>query len=162
MPHQPCSTSSRISLLLFLSDFHGCGHVLVHMWFSSAHSKMNPFLSSIKHFSDATKRRFKPYHQFSADVPSFLSIRSLMLLLTVSDWILGHNFHRLYSNVDACESESHQSCLTLCDPINYTIWNSPGQNTGVSILSLLQGIFPTQGLDDRTHVSHNEGRFFTS
>ena len=28
----------------------------------------------------------------------------------------------------------------LCSP-----WNSPGQNTGVSSLSLLQGIFPTQG-----------------
>ena len=24
-------------------------------------------------------------------------------------------------------------------------WNSPGQNTGVGILSLLQGIFPSQG-----------------
>ena len=24
-------------------------------------------------------------------------------------------------------------------------WNSPGQNTGVDSLSLLQGIFPTQG-----------------
>ena len=27
----------------------------------------------------------------------------------------------------------------------YSLWNSPGQNTGVGILSLLQGIFPTQG-----------------
>ena len=27
----------------------------------------------------------------------------------------------------------------------YSPWNSPGQNTGVSYLSLLQGIFPTQG-----------------
>ena len=26
----------------------------------------------------------------------------------------------------------------------YRPWNSPGQNTGVGILSLLQGIFPTQ------------------
>ena len=26
-------------------------------------------------------------------------------------------------------------------------WNSPGQNTGVGRLSLLQGIFPTQGLN---------------
>jgi len=26
-------------------------------------------------------------------------------------------------------------------------WNSPGQNTGVGKLSLLQGIFPTQGLN---------------
>ena len=28
-------------------------------------------------------------------------------------------------------------------------WNSPGQNTGVDSLSLLQGIFPTQGLNLR-------------
>ena len=28
----------------------------------------------------------------------------------------------------------------------YSPWNSPGQNTGVGNLSLLQGIFPTQGL----------------
>ena len=27
----------------------------------------------------------------------------------------------------------------------YSPWDSPGQNTGVSSLSLLQGIFPTQG-----------------
>ena len=33
-----------------------------------------------------------------------------------------------------------QSCPTLCDPRN-----SPGQNTEVGSLSLLQGIFPTQG-----------------
>ena len=36
-----------------------------------------------------------------------------------------------------------QSCLTLCDPMDYP-WNSLGQNTGVGSLSLLQGIFPTQ------------------
>ena len=38
-----------------------------------------------------------------------------------------------------------QSCLTLCDSMEYSPWNSPGQNTGVGSLSLLQGIFPTQG-----------------
>ena len=27
----------------------------------------------------------------------------------------------------------------------YSPWNSPGQNTGIDSLSLLQGIFPTQG-----------------
>ena len=33
------------------------------------------------------------------------------------------------------------------DPMDYTYspWNSAGQNTGVGSLSLLQGIFPTQG-----------------
>ena len=29
----------------------------------------------------------------------------------------------------------------------YSPWNSPGQNTGVGSLFLLQGIFPTQGLN---------------
>ena len=37
----------------------------------------------------------------------------------------------------------------------YSPWNSPGQNTGVGSLSLLQGIFPAQ-------VSRIAGGFFTS
>ena len=37
------------------------------------------------------------------------------------------------------------SCLTLCDSIDYSSWNSPGQNTGMGSLSLLQEIFRTQG-----------------
>ena len=39
-----------------------------------------------------------------------------------------------------------QSCLTLCDH-GVSPWNSPGQNTGVLSLSLLQGIFLTQELN---------------
>ena len=38
------------------------------------------------------------------------------------------------------------SCPTLCDPHGlYSPWNSPGQNTGMGSLSLLQWIFPIQG-----------------
>ena len=37
-----------------------------------------------------------------------------------------------------------QLCPTLCDPMDCP-WTFPGQNTGVGSLSLLQGIFPTQG-----------------
>ena len=37
------------------------------------------------------------------------------------------------------------SCVQLCDSMNYAVWNSPGQYTGVGSLSLPQGIFPTQG-----------------
>ena len=47
-----------------------------------------------------------------------------------------------------CEVLVTQSCPSLCDPMNCRLlcaWNSPGQNTGVGSLSLLQGIFPTQG-----------------
>ena len=44
----------------------------------------------------------------------------------------------------------HPTILSLCHPLFvthrlYSSWNSPGQNTGVDSLSLLQGIFPTQG-----------------
>ena len=40
-----------------------------------------------------------------------------------------------------------QSCPTLCNPMDWLCspWNSPGQNTGVGSLSLLQGIFSIQG-----------------
>ena len=38
-----------------------------------------------------------------------------------------------------------QSCRTLRPHGLYSPWNSPDQNTGVGSLSLLQGIFPTQG-----------------
>ena len=37
------------------------------------------------------------------------------------------------------------SCPTLCNPMDCSPWNSPGQITGVGSLSLLQGILPTQG-----------------
>ena len=44
-----------------------------------------------------------------------------------------------------------QSCPALCDPMDYSLpdspvhGDSPGKNTGVGSLSLLQRIFPTQG-----------------
>ena len=45
-----------------------------------------------------------------------------------------------------------QSCSTLCNPMNHSLpgpcpWNSQGKNTGVDCHFLLQGIFPTQGLN---------------
>ena len=42
-----------------------------------------------------------------------------------------------------------ESCSVVSDSQGphgpYSPWNSPGKNTGVGSLSLLQGIFPTQG-----------------
>ena len=44
------------------------------------------------------------------------------------------------------ESESHSVLSNSLRPHGlYSPWNSPGQNTGVGSLSLLQRIFPTQG-----------------
>ena len=45
------------------------------------------------------------------------------------------------------ESESHSVVSDYLQPHGlYSPWNSSGQNTVVGSLSLLQGIFPTQGL----------------
>ena len=52
-----------------------------------------------------------------------------------------------------CMSLATQSCPTLCDPIDYSppgfslCGDFPGKNTGVGCQVLLQGIFPTQGLN---------------
>ena len=43
-----------------------------------------------------------------------------------------------------------QPCLTLCDPMDYSPWTSPGQNTGVGSLSLLQGDLPDPGIEPRS------------
>ena len=44
------------------------------------------------------------------------------------------------------ESEIHSVVFDSLQPHGlYSPWNSPGQNTGVGSLSLLQGTFPTQG-----------------
>ena len=44
-----------------------------------------------------------------------------------------------------------QSCSVVSDSLRphglYSPWNSPGQNAGVGSLPLLQGIFPTQGVN---------------
>ena len=45
---------------------------------------------------------------------------------------------------DACEVKIAQLCLTLCNCMDYTVHGILGQNTGVSSLSLLQEIVPTQ------------------
>ena len=61
-------------------------------------------------------------------LPPSWSSRRLIPLWGMSEWV-----------------KVAQSCPTLCNPMDYTVWNSPGQNTGVGSLSLLQGLFPTQG-----------------
>ena len=70
-------------------------------------------------------------------------------------WYLPLNFRFLFherstihksANIHKSESES---CSVVSDFLwphgLYSPWNSPGQNTGMGRLSLLQGIFPTQG-----------------
>ena len=68
------------------------------------------------------------------------------------------------SEVTTCMTA--QSCLTLWDPQRLQParllcpWNSPGKNTGMGSHALLQGIFPTPGIEPRSLAL--AGRFSTT
>ena len=50
----------------------------------------------------------------------------------------GHVIHSHKHTLElVSELKVAQLCLTLCDPMDYSPWNSLGQNTGVGSLSLL-------------------------
>ena len=76
-----------------------------------------------------------------------LPIRVLIILNTgklIDPKMLKVVFSQVQNNLSESESRSVVSdSLQLHGP--YSLWNSPGQNTGVGRLSILQGIFPTQG-----------------
>ena len=61
---------------------------------------------------------------------------------TVSVYVLSH-----LSHVRLLPPYGPQPARLLCP------WDSPGKNTGVSCLALLQGIFPIQGLKQVSYVS---------
>ena len=61
-----------------------------------------------------------------------------------------------------------QLCVQLCDPMDGSptgssvLGDSPGKNAGVGCHALLQGIFPTQGLNHISWVFCIAGGFFTA
>ena len=62
----------------------------------------------------------------------------------LSSWQAGRNLSHL--TFSSCIRTSHSVVSDTLQPHGlYSPWNSPGQNIGVGSLSLLQGIFPTQG-----------------
>ena len=72
---------------------------------------------------------------------NFLWPMFLLLILTLKTFIFRSNLNFLKVKVT-------QLYLILCDPnVLYSPSNSPGQNTGAGSWSLLQGIFPTHGLN---------------
>ena len=95
---------------------------------------------------------------------------SMFYLLSFSSLIMLFNFssakHIFGLTKQFSPSVCHfcsESLLFSCLPPSAQKPECPGQNTGVGSLSLLQGIFPTQGLNlDWTQISHIAGRFFNS
>ena len=76
---------------------------------------------------------------------------NVMLFLLFSN----NNSHHNLQSVDHVAGLETESCSVVSDSLwlpprlpcqeLHSSWSSPGQNTGVGNLSLLQGIFPTQG-----------------
>ena len=69
-----------------------------------------------------------------------------------SSVLLGSTWVFYISPTSRHQVESESASCSLWPHGLYSPWNFPGQNTGVGSLSLLQGIFPTQGLNpDLSH-----------
>ena len=66
--------------------------------------------------------------------------------IALSQWHYYEHWWSFQSTINVCEDHSVMSDYLWPHGL-YSPWNSPGQNTGVGSLSLLQGIFPTQGLN---------------
>ena len=71
----------------------------------------------------------------------YLSI-CISLFLSLS---LSLSLHLISYFKEVSEKWKFLSSVRICDPMDCSPWSSPSQNTGVGSLSLLQGIFPTQG-----------------
>ena len=74
----------------------------------------------------------------------------VLLLLSALWWMRLRGLFKLPDRKWS-EVKWNESCSVLTDSLRhhglYVPWNSPGQNTGVGSLFLLQAIFPTQGLN---------------
>ena len=97
--------------------------------------------------------QFSQHHRWK-DCPFFPHMYSLAPLLKISWPIHTHRFISgplvlfRWSVYLSVKSENSSVMSDSLWPHGlYGPWNSTGQNTGVGSLSLLQGIFPTQGLN---------------
>ena len=78
------------------------------------------------------------------------------------------NAHKGECSQGECVCWVLQSCSTLCSPVDCNPpgsslcpWHSKAKNTGVGCHALLQGTFPTRGMNPRLLCPALAGRFFT-
>ena len=79
---------------------------------------------------------------------SFVYQVQFLAKFSISPIVHKATLHSLLCFVQCVKSESESGSVmsnSLRPHGLYSPWNSPGQSTGVGSLSLLQGIFPTQG-----------------
>ena len=80
-------------------------------------------------------------------------IASYILEIKLQIKIVSMHLLCIYQKKRSLNAKLLQSCPTSCDPMDYSLSgspvheDSPGKSTGVGCHALLQGIFPTQGLN---------------
>ena len=98
------------------------------MSFSGSRISFIIFLNSWQHLTQCLKQQRSTIN--SAWMKELMTMNSYTQHFSSTEWVSG-------------------GCSAVSDFLwphgLYSPWNSPGQNTGVGSLSLLQGIFPTQG-----------------
>ena len=90
---------------------------------------------------------YKQFLQFNLKIPIKKWIEDLYRDVSKEDIQIDTKAHEKILNItNNCKSESHSVDSNSLQPHGlYSPWNSPDQHTGVGSLSLLQGLFPTQG-----------------
>ena len=90
--------------------------------------------------------------------PGLLHCRQILYIWTTREALnntgLPHNFQSDFTHISLISFLLNRSVVSnsLQPHGLYSLWNSPGQNTGVGSVSLLQGTFPTQGSNPSLHV----------
>ena len=127
--HVPDTCTWYLSAMLADRSMHMCSTVFdkgtkVSQW--RRHSLLKNAAWTIKYAYAKKKRKTMTLNSYQVKI--FISLLAMGLNIS--------------------ESESHSVVSNSLWPHGlYSPWNSPGQNTGVGSLSLLQRIFPTQGLN---------------
>ena len=119
-------------------------------WRNSGNTVRYYFLGLQNHcgwwLSHKIKRHFLLGRKVKTNLDSVLKSRAIPLPIKVC--MVKAMISSSHVGMWESENESHSVLSDSLQPHGlYSPWNSPGQNTGVGPLSLLQGIFPTQGLN---------------
>ena len=165
LTHGGCSVNQLI--VAWMQDHSKWGPIIRQrevfirlFWIYELENKFSTFTQKLESF----KGRMNHFHSWCMWICGLLTVKDeqhfkMWYKLRVIVYLLyaGHIAHQLTCitsfglptiNISIYESES---CSVVSDSLQlhglYSPWNSPGQNTAVGSLSLLQGIFPSRGLN---------------
>ena len=132
-----------------------------NLCFAGFHMTVRPWRTSIcPHFSLVAQLCLILCDPTDCSSPIHNQLPELAQRLLITRIINQRTFHIIVINKCMKWSESRSVVSDSLQPHgSYSSWNYPGQDTGVSSLSLLQGSSQTR---DQTQVSCIAGGFFTS